>query len=268
MREVLGRAAEHRRAADVDHLDRLLLAHAVAADDLRERVEVDADEVERLDPATRERLEVVGVVVPREDARVDVRVQRLHPAAQQLRAPRSARRPASRSRPRLSRKAAVPSLATSSTPSSARPGPELVQAGLVVRGDQRALDHEAISSRTTLREQAVLDGLHARAQRVGGVVLPHRHALGADHRAGVDALVDVVHGRGGLGHAGGEHVLDRVRAREVGQRRRVGVDDPAGEAVEEARRGAGACSRRRRPARRRAPRARPPSRASRASRSA
>jgi hypothetical protein len=47
--EVLGRGPEHRRSADVDHLDRLLFADAVSADDLREGIEVDAHEVERLD---------------------------------------------------------------------------------------------------------------------------------------------------------------------------------------------------------------------------
>ena len=80
----------------------------------------------------------------------------------------------------------------------------------------------------------MLDGLDALLQRVGVVVRQHRHALGGDHGAGVDAAVDVVHGRRGLGHAGREHVVDRVRAGELGQRRRVRVHDAAREALEEA----------------------------------
>src|SRR6266571_5104232 len=44
MGEVLRGAAQHRRPADVDHLDSLLLPDAVTAGDLAERIEVDADE--------------------------------------------------------------------------------------------------------------------------------------------------------------------------------------------------------------------------------
>ena len=47
--EVLGRRAEQRRAADVDHLDGVLLTHVLLGRDAPKRVEVDADEVERLD---------------------------------------------------------------------------------------------------------------------------------------------------------------------------------------------------------------------------
>src|SRR5204863_6786067 len=46
--EVLRGAAQHRRPADVDHLDRLLLGHTPLRGDVREGVEVDADQVERL----------------------------------------------------------------------------------------------------------------------------------------------------------------------------------------------------------------------------
>ena len=67
--EVLRRGAQHRRPADVDHLDGLLLAHVLPAGDLREGIEVDADEVERLDPVLLERLDVGLHVAPREDRR-------------------------------------------------------------------------------------------------------------------------------------------------------------------------------------------------------
>ena len=79
----------------------------------------------------------------------------------------------------------------------------------------------------------MLDGLDARLQRLDRVAGSTGTRSTGDHRPGVDALVDVVHGRGGLGHAGGERVLDRVRCRELRQQRRVGVDDRPGKAVEE-----------------------------------
>jgi hypothetical protein len=52
----------------------------VARHDLRERVEADADEVERPDVVLVERGEVVRMVAPREDRRVDARMQRLDAA--------------------------------------------------------------------------------------------------------------------------------------------------------------------------------------------
>ena len=79
----------------------------------------------------------------------------------------------------------------------------------------------------------MLDGLHARAQRLDGVVREHRDALGDDHRPRVDTVVDVVDGGGGLGHARGEHVLDRAWPWEAGERGGVRVDDPAAVAREE-----------------------------------
>ena len=82
--EVLRRGAEHRRAADVDHLDGLLLAHVLPARDLREGIEVDADEVERLDSVLLERLHVRLHAAPREDRAVDPRMQRLDAAAEHL----------------------------------------------------------------------------------------------------------------------------------------------------------------------------------------
>jgi hypothetical protein len=79
----------------------------------------------------------------------------------------------------------------------------------------------------------VLDLLHSRAQRLRGVVGMNRNALRRDHRPRVDPLVDVVHGRRGLRHAGGEHVFDRMSAGKVRQQRGVRVDDPAAVVVEE-----------------------------------
>ncbi len=85
MGEVLRRPAQHRWAADVDHLDRVGLRRSAAARDLLERIEVDADEIERLDPVLLERGDVFGLVAAGEDARVDARVERLHAPAEHLR---------------------------------------------------------------------------------------------------------------------------------------------------------------------------------------
>ena len=88
----------------------------------------------------------------------------------------------------------------------------------------------------------MLGRLDAPPQRRGRVARLDRDGHDADHGPRVDALVDPVHGRGRLGHACGEDVLDRVGAGEGGERRGVGVDDPRREDLEEARAAAGACS--------------------------
>jgi hypothetical protein len=82
--EVLGRRAKHRGASDVDHLDRVLLTRVLPPGDLVEGIEVDADEVDRLDVMLGQRLHVVLLVAPRQDARVHAGVKGLHPAAEQL----------------------------------------------------------------------------------------------------------------------------------------------------------------------------------------
>src|SRR5262249_30618141 len=84
MREVLGGAAQHRRAADVDHLDGLLLADAVAAGDLTEGIKVHADEIEWCDLLRLECGNVVRTVAPREDRSVDARVQSLDAPTEHL----------------------------------------------------------------------------------------------------------------------------------------------------------------------------------------
>jgi hypothetical protein len=84
VREVLGGGAQHRRPADVNHLDGVFHSGAALRGDRAEGIEVDADEVERLDLLLVQRLDVVGPVAPREDAAVDARVQRLHPPAEHL----------------------------------------------------------------------------------------------------------------------------------------------------------------------------------------
>ena len=81
---VLGRGPDHRRAADVDVLDRDVVLDLVVGDRVLEGVEVDADEVDRLDPLGLERRHVLGVAAAGEERRVQPRVQRLDPAAEDL----------------------------------------------------------------------------------------------------------------------------------------------------------------------------------------
>ena len=85
VREVLRGGAQHRRPADIDHLDDLGLGHAAPVRKRRERIEVDADHVERLDPLLGDRRDVLRQLAPREDPGVDTRVERLDAAAQHLR---------------------------------------------------------------------------------------------------------------------------------------------------------------------------------------
>src|ERR687886_2944167 len=81
--EILRRCAEHRGAADVYLLYGLLLRGS-ARHRLLEGVEVYADEVYGAYAVLDELGDVVGVLKVREDAAVDLRVEGLHPAAQDL----------------------------------------------------------------------------------------------------------------------------------------------------------------------------------------
>jgi hypothetical protein len=141
MREVLGRAAEQRRPADVDQLDRVLLGNAVARHDLRERVKADADKVERPDVVLVERGEVVRAIAPRQDRRVDAGMQRLDAAAEQLgdlRQLLDAGRLDAALRKELGGSPAGDELDIE----LGEPSRELLEAGLVPDREQRSLDHE------------------------------------------------------------------------------------------------------------------------------
>ncbi len=74
---VLSRRPDHRRAADVDLLDRILERHVGLEDGVDERVEVAAHEVDLPQIVLDERLDVLRLVAPGQDARVDARVQGL-----------------------------------------------------------------------------------------------------------------------------------------------------------------------------------------------
>ena len=80
---VLGRRADHRRAADIDILDDLVAAGAVG-DGLGERVEIDDDEVDRADAVFGHRGGVRRVVAHRQQATMDHRVQCLDPPVHHL----------------------------------------------------------------------------------------------------------------------------------------------------------------------------------------
>ncbi len=80
---VLGRGPQQRDAADVDLLDRRRLVERRRP--VLERVERHRDQIDRLEPARHELGEVGRPGASRQDRRVDVRMQRLDPAAQQLR---------------------------------------------------------------------------------------------------------------------------------------------------------------------------------------
>jgi hypothetical protein len=83
---VLGRGAQHRRAADVDLLD------GVGQRDIRlchggfERVQVHHHQIDGLQSVLLEIRAVALVIAASEQAAVDPRVQRLHAAAEHLRA--------------------------------------------------------------------------------------------------------------------------------------------------------------------------------------
>ncbi len=84
-RVVLRRGADHRRAADVDVLDDLLVARAEAAGGALERVEVHADEVDELDVVLRGLAQVLGVVAAGEQAGVELGMERLDAPVHDLR---------------------------------------------------------------------------------------------------------------------------------------------------------------------------------------
>ena len=81
---ILRRAAQQGRAADVDLLDRLVPLDVEPADGLLEGIEVDADEVDRVDAVRGEVGDVLGHVAAREDAAVHCRVQRHDAVAEHL----------------------------------------------------------------------------------------------------------------------------------------------------------------------------------------
>jgi hypothetical protein len=147
VREVLRCCPKHRGPADVDHLDGVLFVHGAPGDDVLERVEVDADEVEGLDPVLVEGGGVVRAVAAREDRRMDVRVERLDSPAEQLGHLGQLLDGSDRDSDLLEERGRAAAGDELDVELRQAPG-ERLQAVLVVDRDQRAADH-AISSRTT-----------------------------------------------------------------------------------------------------------------------
>ena len=122
----------------------------------------------------------------------------------------------------------MPPLATSSQAEVGEPARELLQARLVVDGDQCA--HSSVTTSGRIRcSTAWIRSTSVSRGSTADRLLP-------DHRARVEPFVDVVDGDAGRLDARGQRVVDRPRAGELRQERRVHVDDAVGEAIEKRRR--------------------------------
>jgi hypothetical protein len=82
---VLGGPSDQAWSADVDVLDGLFEADVGSGDGGLERVEVDDHEVDRLDPLGFEGLKIFGNIATGENSAVELRVECLDPAAEDLR---------------------------------------------------------------------------------------------------------------------------------------------------------------------------------------
>ncbi len=82
--KVLGSRAHHAGTANIDLLEEPLEFDAFSLRRLHERIEVDDDDVDRLDAELGEHLEVVGMVATRKNAAVDCGMERLHAALHHL----------------------------------------------------------------------------------------------------------------------------------------------------------------------------------------
>ena len=85
------------------------------------------------------------------------------------------------------------------------------------------------------RQEAVLDRVEAREQRLLGVARENRDRLREDDRPTVERVVDQVDRHAGDGRPRRERVADGVGARERGQERRMDVEHAPAEGVEEDR---------------------------------
>src|SRR5207245_10103839 len=128
---------QHPRPADVHHRAARPLRDPVPGHDVRERIEVDAHQIERADLVLVQRREVVVEVAAREDRRVDARVQRLDAAAEQLRDV-GQRLDVLDREPELLERARRAAAGDELSARGGEPAGELLAARLVVDGDQRA----------------------------------------------------------------------------------------------------------------------------------
>ena len=120
--------------------------HVEPGDGALERIEVDADQIDRLDLVLSQRLGVLRVVAYGQQRRVQVRVERLHPAVEDLREPGQL----------LDRPRVDPGLAEHRQRPAGRddldtllrqPGGELGHAGLVGDRDQRPSNRQRLAGR-------------------------------------------------------------------------------------------------------------------------
>jgi hypothetical protein len=81
---VLGGCADHCRTADIDILDTILIG-GVLRDGLLERVEVHDEQIDLRNSVILHRLGVFGIVADREQAAMDLGMQRLDPAIHHFR---------------------------------------------------------------------------------------------------------------------------------------------------------------------------------------
>ena len=227
---VLRRGAQERRAADVDLLDHLVPGDVEAGHGLLERIEVHADEIDRLNAVGGEIGDVLGNVAPGEDAAVDGRVQRDHPVAEHFGEARHVLEGGDGDalvREQLGRAAAREQLEVESVRAPARTRRFRTcrrrRAAHVSCGAQ--LPHD-------LGQQPVLDVLDPRVQGCRRVAGQDRDRLLSQHGARVDAVVDQVDRRARLGRPRRERLLDGMGAGEGGKQRRMHVHDPAREASE------------------------------------
>ena len=170
MRVVLGRGADHRRAADVDQVLRVAAAVLERGRVGAERVEVRHDEVDRVDAVLLHVGVVVGVVAVGEDAAVHLRVQRDDPVAEDRGEAGEVGDVGDRRGRRRASAFAVPPLDTRSTPRLVQRAGQLDDAGLVVHG-QQGLHGRHRSSISRMRSdrggiEPALDGLDALVQRL------------------------------------------------------------------------------------------------------
>ncbi len=135
--EALRGGAQERRPPDVDHLDQPALVQLGSVDRKLEGIEVHAHEVEQLDAVLGDDCEVLLELAPSEDARVDVRVERLDAAAEDLRKAGDVLDRRDRESPlgEHGRRAAA---RHDLEPELGEPARELHDSVLVVDGDQRA----------------------------------------------------------------------------------------------------------------------------------
>ena len=234
VREVLGRRAQHRRAADVDVLDELGLRHAAPHRQPLERIEVDDHEVDRPDVAAR-----AGPPASSGTSRRARMPPWIDGCSVFTRPPSISAAPVTSSTsvtfsPASSSAAAVPAEATSSMPRAARPfakgtSPVLSDTDRsarlisVTRPPPDYRHPASLHPDPVLREglhglgqEPVLDRPEALVERLHRVIVVDGNRLLQEHRARVEPRVDEMDGHAGHPDAVAQGLADAVEAGERG----------------------------------------------------